>query len=253
MLRNILRLPRPFGSFLLVAAATTLSPVCQAQNASSTNNEAPPQPSNQFTAFKNFFHPQTSISLGTFAQLTPTRIDGTATSLFTTNGISPTPGIIGTFRQQFRPWFGYSLNLGYTRVAERYTGNEQFYDTNGYDYAGSAHMAEMSLSYIARKQLTRRMSGFLEVGAGKIAFVPINSNHEVIPLNPNIPRFYGISTYRPEGVAGFGLQFHLANSFGLRVGYRGLLYKNPTFGTGPDLTTVSSEPTVSLTYSFGHK
>lgn len=96
------------------------------------------------------------------------------------------------------------------------------------------------------------MSGFLEPGGGKVAFVPTGSHSP--PAGPPFfgPSFGGITEYRADGVAGIGIHLHLANSFGLRAEYRGLLYKSPQFGE-PELTTVSSEPTLSLTYSFGHR
>ena len=258
-MKNAFQLPRPFGSFLLVAA-TTLSPVhLQAQSSLGSNSDTPQpqQSSNRSANFKNFFHPQTSISLGTFAQLTPTRIDGTATSLFTTNGISPTPGIIGTFRQQFRPWFGYSVNMGYTRVTERFT---QYSNTslteNDYDVKLNSNMYELSLSYVASKRLTRHMSGFAEAGAGVLAFLPVVPASRVSNYYEGLQNslYFANTQFVPETVGGLGFHWHLANSFGLRAEYRGLIYKNTPFGyTLHKATTLSSEPTVSLTYSFGHK
>lgn len=270
MLKNAFQLPRPFGSFLLVAA-TTLSPVhLQAQSSLGTNNDTPQpqQSSNRSANFKNFFHPQTSISLGTFGQFTPTRIqstpqygvypiNGVTPTNFSTSGASPSAGVLGTFRQQFRPWFGYSVNMGYTRVTERFT---QYSNTslteNDYDVKLNSNMYELSLSYVASKRLTRHMSGFAEAGAGVLAFLPVVPASRVSNYYEGLQNslYFANTQFVPETVGGLGFHWHLANSFGLRAEYRGLIYKNTPFGyTLHKATTLSSEPTVSLTYSFGHK
>src|ERR1700761_9701155 len=122
-LRSPLTPPRPFGSLLLAAAATLLPLPIQAQNAvSNTDAPQPVQSSSSFVTFFHTLHPQTSISLGTFGQFTPTRIEGTPAGFndFFTNGLSPTAGVLGTFRQPFRPWLGFSGNIGYKRGTERY-------------------------------------------------------------------------------------------------------------------------------------
>src|ERR1700761_6579130 len=115
-LRSPLTPPRPFGSLLLAAAATLLPLPLQAQNAvSNTYAPQPVQSSSSFATFFHTLHPQTSISLGTFGQFTPTRIQSNAQlGNLVTSGASPTAGVLGTFRQQFRPWLGYSINMGYT-------------------------------------------------------------------------------------------------------------------------------------------
>ena len=142
---------------LLLVAATTCSLIHVDARSLSTNENVPHlQSFHRFADFKNFFRPQTSISLGTFAQLTPTRIEGNATDLFSTNGISPTIGVLGTFRQQFRPWFGYSLNLGYTQAAERYTGTTPPVAPFGISDAGVLDLRKaMPTTAAARKQVGR--------------------------------------------------------------------------------------------------
>ena len=56
---------------------------------------------------------------------------------------------------------------------------------------------------------------------------------------------------------GVGMNYRLTEHLGLRAEYRGLFYKSPDFGVtrniGPvtRLFTVTNEPTVSLSYTFG--
>jgi len=269
LLRNILRRPRPFGSFLLVAAATTFSPIHMDAQSAPTNDNAPPA-SNQVTSFKNFFHPQTSFSLGTFGQFTPTRIEsrtspgviavyGAPQTYFFTSGASPTVGVLGTFRQQFRPWLGYSVNMGYTLLTERFTQYSNFsgpYSDTNYDVKVNSNMYELSLSYTASKQLTPRMSGFVEAGAGALAFLPAIPRSVVPSPYSSFQNqlYFANVAFAPETLAGLGVHWHLANSFGIRAEYRGLIYTNTVFQhTVHKAMTLSSEPTVSLTYSFGHK
>ena len=242
---------------MLLAAAATLTPInLQAQNSISNTNDVS-QPVRSTSSLTNFFHtlhPQTSVSLGTFAQLTPTRVHGASQYILQTNGIAPTAGVFGTFRQQFRPWLGYSVNMGYTRVNERYTYGAAA--PWGYDLRLPNNMYELSLSYTASKQLSPRMSGFLELGGGTVVFLPvIPASRQPYPgSTPQNALYYAPVNFRPEGVAGFGIHLHLADSFGLRLQYRGLIYKDPDFGRNlQKATTITSEPTVSLTYSFGHK
>lgn len=265
MLRNILRLPRPFGSLLLVAAASTLPTFVQAQSSLNKSNDTSQQSSNRSTDFKNFFHPQTSFSLGTFGQFTPTRIESDPEYgepqyvNFRTSGASPTVGVLGTFRQQFRPWFGYSVNMGYTRLTERFTQYSNIsypYSDTNYDVKVNTNVYELSLSYTASRQLTPRMSGFVEAGAGALAFLPAAPGSLVsTPFISFQNQFYFANVaFAPETVGGLGVHWHLANSFGVRAEYRGLIYTNTVFQhTVHKAMTLSSEPTVSLTYSFGHK
>lgn len=258
-MRSTLNPPRPFGSLLLAAAATLLPLPLQAQNAvSNTDAPQPVQSSSSFATFFRTLHPQTSISLGTFGQFTPTRIQSNAQlGNLVTSGASPTAGVLGTFRQQFRPWLGYSINMGYTRVTERFTQYSNTpYTYNDYDVKVHSNMYELSLSYVASKQLTSRMSGFAEAGAGVLTFLPVvpASRESVYYEGLQNSLYFANVNFVPETVGGLGVHMHLSNSFGLRAEYRGLIYTNTPFGYDVHkATTISSEPTVSLTYSFGHK
>ncbi len=190
---------------------------------------------------------ETSISLGAFAQITPTRLqnnkyDGLLLST-QTQGIAPTAGVLGTFRQQFRPWLGYSVNMGYTRVDERYLLPS--YPAYNSDLHVPSNLYELSFSYVATERLTPRLTGFADLGAGFLTALP---THRSVTPSGELPRS---ANFRPESVTGFGLDFQLANNLDFRAEYRGLLYKNPDFGGLQKSTTWTSEPTLSLVYRFG--
>jgi opacity protein-like surface antigen len=191
-------------------------------------------------------HVETSVSVGSMAQLAASRINETRTSLMT-QSLAPSAGVFATFRQSFTPWLGYSVNLGYTRSTYRYSSSAP---------AGTAgmtsitpvpsHMYEISVSYIAQKHFTNRFSVFGEAGGGTVAFAAMNQGLG-LPRRSN--------AFRPEGIAGFGIDYQLAHGLGLRAQYRGLFirypYPNDDLDTRTRLTTIISEPTLSLTYTLG--
>jgi hypothetical protein len=200
-------------------------------------------------------HTETSISLGAFAQITPTRLQTNYINSVDigaqTQGIAPTAGVLGTFRQQFHPWLGYSLNLGYTRADERYTFPVTYPVTALHELHIPSNLYEVSLSYVAQKHLTPRLTGFAEIGAGAVIVLPVNGASTAVPTGS--ATFDPDVNYRPEGTTGFGLDLRLSQHLDFRAEYRGLLYKNPDFSYLQKSTTWTSEPTLSLVYRFGHK
>ena len=196
--------------------------------------------------------PETSISLGAFPQLSATRIV-TSSNAFTTESMSPSPGVLGTLRQSFSPWLGYSVNMGYTHATEHATDNAAFPpSTNASNLTLPANVYELSLSYLAERHLTPRLSTFADVGVGMLAFLP---EHRGSPATDLV--LYGVFSppvnYRPLGVAAFGIDYCLTPSLSLRAEYRGQLYKFADYGNAlPRYLTLTSEPTLSLVYNFTH-
>jgi hypothetical protein len=195
-------------------------------------------------------HTDTSISLGLFPQLT---IDRTSDFYgFSQQGTAPSTGTLGTFRQTFRPWLGYSINLGYSRVSEQYRNASAPYYGLG-DFNIDANMYESSITYIAHTPVNKHFSLFGEIGPGLLTFLPVHRGADAIDYAPNgfaylIPNVQ----VRPTGVFGSGIDLHLTRRFDLRAEYRGLFYKNPDFNTGDypysKQLTLTSEPTISLVY-----
>ncbi len=190
-------------------------------------------------------HVETSVSLGGFAQFTATRLT-TPANTFTTESIDPSAGILGTVRQSFKPWLGYSINMGYTRASEHYSVNATGAGANNTNNAAIlANMYEYSASYVAQKHITPRLSGFADIGGGMVVFHPTQSGTGAVITPP-------FTDYRPEGVGGFGIDYNLGHHLGLRAEYRGQLYKFADYGARFARNyTVTSEPTISLTYTFG--
>ncbi len=186
-------------------------------------------------------HTDTSISLGIFPQLT---IDRTGDLYgFTEQGTAPSTGILGTFRQTFSPWLGYSVNLGYSRVSEQYR------DENGgsgfpANLNVNSNMYESSITYIAHTRVNKRISLFGDAGPALLTFLPVPGSSNPSGLSVQV---------RPTGLFGSGVDVRLSRSFDLRGEYRGLIYDNPDFRTGDFLSkrlTLTNEPTISLVYNF---
>ncbi|QHN02945.1 hypothetical protein FTO74_05845 [Granulicella sp. WH15] len=192
------------------------------------------------------YHVETSVSVGSMAQLSADRVSDTKTDLMT-QSLSPSAGVFATFRQSFKPWLGYSVNFGYTHSTYRYT-DTVLAPTNSTGTTSNtlipAHMYEVSVSYIAQKHLTNRLTAFGEAGGGTVAFAANN-------IGGYLPR--RSNTFLPEVIAGFGVDYRLPHGLGLRAQYRGLFirYPYPDYDLSIRLKTIVSEPTLSLTYTFG--
>ena len=196
--------------------------------------------------------PDTSLSLGVFSQLTIDRTQDTFG--FAMQGTAPSVGTLGTFRQTFSSWLGYSVNLGYSRISEHYLNPDAYYTyNNDGEFNVDSNMYESTISYVAHTRINKRFSLFGDIGPGLLTFLPVHRGATAIDYTPGHLAM-GIPSvqFRPAGVAGSGVDLNLTRRFALRAEYRGLLYKNPDFQTGYTLyskqLTLTSEPTLSLVY-----
>jgi opacity protein-like surface antigen len=196
------------------------------------------------------------VSLGVFPQLTGTRtVENTTSSFYgssvleTTQGTTPSAGVLGTFHQQLTHWIGYETSFGYTRLAENYLTALGYNGSGGntgsaVPHSISSDVYELSLAVVAKGPVsTHRMQTFLDGGSGVLLFRPTRQ-----PL-PERSQVRGMVLF------GAGIDYRLSDHFGLRAEYRGMFYKNPDF-RNPDIVatklfTVSNEPTISLVYRFG--
>jgi len=212
-----------------------------------------PLPTHKPLPCRKGLHPQTSLSLGAFAQLTIDRTGEMYGS--TTQGTAPSAGTLGTFRQTFSPWLGYSVNLGYSRVSEQYRSESGYYGIPN-ELNINSNMYETSVTYIAHTSANKRISLFGDVGPALLTFLPIPGNEYSVVGSPDQMALTGLSVQvRPTGVFGSGVDIHLSRHLDLRTEYRGLIYNNPDFRTGDYLSkrlTLTSEPTFSVVYNFTH-
>jgi opacity protein-like surface antigen len=202
------------------------------------------------------------ISIGAFEQLTLTRIPTTrdeneygVITTQKTQGTSLSAGVLGTFHQQFKPWLGYNANLGYTRFTENYSSGSAFssktprFPSESDLYQGSigTNMYETTIAAVAQGPRNNRLSTFGQFGGGGLWFLP--NTH---------PEAYS-KQVRPAMLFGAGINYKLSDHLGIRAEYRGLFYKSPDFAVSLNIApvskmfTVTSEPTVSVTYTFGNR
>lgn len=196
---------------------------------------------------------ETTVSLGVAAQLSATRVQFNQYTGANTQGLDPSAAILGTIRQSITPWFGYTANFGFARTTQVNTGTLG-YNASPY-FAIPSNVYETSLAYHLQNHITPRLTGFVDVGAGALTFLPVHRGADAKNFVPH--QNYAIVpsvTFRPLGVASVGADYHFNHHLVLRAEYRGLLYKYLDFGgTVGRSITVTSQPTVSLVYQFGHK
>jgi hypothetical protein len=205
------------------------------------------------------------LSLGIFGQLTPTRspmetaTDSLWTSIHqTTQGAPASAGVLGTFHQSFRPWLGYIVNMGYTRLNENYSSGAQYiakptnppqYPSYSYFSGGSIgeNVYEFTGSYFLQGPRAKHIHTFFQLGGGVLTFLPTQD-----------PSPYWV-LFRPVLVFGTGMNYRLSEHWALRAEYRGLFYRNPYYNGAasnvpmPEFNVVTSEPTISIVYRFGRK
>jgi opacity protein-like surface antigen len=201
------------------------------------------------------------VSVSIFGQLTQARTPTTSqpysNGLFATQksqSASPSAGVVGTFHQQFSRWLGYNVNVGYTRFTENYSYVNAYIPSAPPSTAsGSAftrgsigtNVVETTIAMVTQGPRTRRLTTFAQFGGGGLFFVPFTQ-----------PDTYN-SQVRPAMIFGVGMNYRLSEHLGIRAEYRGLFYKSPDFaadlypGPVPRLFTVTNQPVIGLTYTFG--
>jgi opacity protein-like surface antigen len=246
------------AAFAARPTSTLAQSVASATESSSLETNAPlpgapsqPQPQLQPSAAAKH-GVETSVAVGAFADLTATRLQNLTNGGILTQSSAPVAGVAWAFRQSFRPWLGYSVNMSFTRTSMHNTNDAtQGTASTGANYDTPVDQYELSLSYLAQKRITPKLTGFSELGAGMLTVLPENRGFK--PLGTPYYLMPPV-TFRPLGVLGLGVDYHFNPRWALRAEYRSLIFKYPDFGgaTGKNLTS-SSQPTVSLTYSFGTK
>jgi hypothetical protein len=147
------------------------------------------------------------------------------------NGITDNPtrsaGGQIAFRHSYHWWLGYEGSYAFTRYAERYSGQPYSYQHNMHEAAGS-YLVSAPVGFLGFKPFA--LAGF----SGVILSPSLNGGQNV--------------SWQGRPALNFGAGFDhplLTDHIGIRVQYRGLLYKTPDFGEAA-LTTnsfrITSEP-----------
>ncbi len=169
--------------------------------------------------------------IGTFAP----QVDGNAVHVNTTS----TVGFLGSYRYMLTPRSALELNYSFAQYSTRY--NTSFLT----DVRVHTRQQEISAAYVYNFRNFRNFNPFLEVGVGGLMFTPI--------------RDYATSNLDTKGntsigaLFGGGVAYELSPSWDVRVEYRGLFVKAPTFGISNFKTNrweVVSVPAVGVAYHF---
>ena len=148
---------------------------------------------------------------------------------------SESVGGLASFRQPYKPWLGYEVNYGYTKYSE-------FYGKGAFTVQDNVH--EFTAAYLL--QTARKYYGFqpfLTVGTGVIVFAPTSGGG-----NGRSSQTLPLFTYA-VGVNHLVLSDHI----GVRVQYRAVKYKTPSFGEfqlDSQTLRTTMEPTIGAYFRF---
>jgi opacity protein-like surface antigen len=151
-------------------------------------------------------------------------------------------GFLLSYSYTFRPHSALALNYSYTRDTQYYT---VIGSITGPIASQQANVHEITGAYVLDVGRGRRLDPFLLAGGGALIFSPIS--------NSTNSTFGSTTQTAGTFVYGFGLNYRLVHALGVRLQYRGLIYKAPDFGVSEISTgswSHSAEPSIGLTYSF---
>jgi opacity protein-like surface antigen len=145
------------------------------------------------------------------------------------NGVTDSPtnslGVLVNLRQSFHPWLGYEVNYGYTRFSERF---------NTIPYPVQDNMHEVSVAYLVHGPSLPilGLQPFAAAGVGGVIFLPTTVGGQRYDQQWRTPFLYELGVNWPL----------LTSHLGLRLQYRGLIYKTPDYGS-PLVTTNATRQT----------
>jgi hypothetical protein len=168
------------------------------------------------------------------------QVTGAANGNFIRDDTTASGGALISFRQPWRPWAGYEVNVGYTKFYESYNKNVVKVQSNVTDF---------SVSYLLQSPAYHGVEAYLALGGGIIVFSPIAGT----VTNVNQPGTSLPSQLLPEFTWNLGLNYSLYKRIGLQGGLRGLKYKTPDFHQfAIDTKTLRTtlEPNIGVFYRF---
>ncbi|MDP9161804.1 MAG: porin family protein [Acidobacteriota bacterium] len=161
------------------------------------------------------------------------------------NGTTDTPtnslGFVATARHRFSAKHSLAVNYGRTK-------NSQIYSTPPFFYRIQASVSEYSGAYMFSPVETEKFEPYLFAGAGALVFHPTNTFIDGF----QVP----VAAARQTEIAflyGAGVDYRIHSFFGLRLQYRGLIYRAPDFSFPGFLTSARghlAEPSIGLVFKF---
>ncbi len=173
-------------------------------------------------------------------------VSGTAVFSKDTSGngldqsVTNSGGILGSFRYTLRGHSGVELNYGYTRDSHIYSNSTAFTFQEQ-----QANVHELTAAYVYQMDRKKKLNPFVLGGGGLLIFSPISVSTFSIP---------GATTdTRGTFLYGVGANYRLTDALGLRLQFRGLIYKSPDFGVSTSSTGTwahTAEPSLGITLHF---
>ena len=139
---------------------------------------------------------------------------GQSTEATSGNGIHDSPtesmGGLATLRQSFKPWLGYEVNYSYTRFSERYSSFPFYVQDNLHEATGA---------YLFQGPKLLGFEPFATAGGGWTIYLPTTTGGQHLNQQFQLAFLYELGVNYPL----------VTNHFGLRLQYRGLVGKTPSF------------------------
>lgn len=167
----------------------------------------------------------------------------TASSASTGVTVSPTNSglILGTFRVRFNRMNGLE-------VTGARNDDSQIFILGSNQYRAQTSITEFSGAYVLSPFHFEKIDPFVLAGGGALRFYPSNQY-----INGNPSPFAAAQQTSMAFVYGGGFDYRLWKRLGLRLQYRGLIYKEPTFHVTQFFTGVKghmAEPSVGIVLNF---
>jgi opacity protein-like surface antigen len=167
------------------------------------------------------------------------------TSTSASNGVSVAPTnsglILGSFRVRFNRMSGIEVNGGRT-------DNSQIFILGTNDYRAQTSVTEFTGAYVLSPFHFEKIEPFLLAGGGALRFYPSNQY-----INGNPSFFSATQQTSMAFLYGGGVDYRVWKRIGLRLQYRGLVYKEPTFHVTQFFTGVKghmAEPSIGIVLNF---
>ena len=149
-------------------------------------------------------------------------------------------GALASYRFMLTPRGALEANYSFTQDAQKYIA-AQF--PNGYRI--HSRMQEATAAYVLSFNF-KNFNPFIELGGGGVLFTPINDFRSTT-LDAK-------SQTSITGLYGLGIAYEISPSFDVRLEYRGLVLKTPSFGNpdGNNTNTYNniSMPAIGVAYHF---
>jgi opacity protein-like surface antigen len=157
--------------------------------------------------------------------------------------VSPTNSglILGTFRFRFNRMNGIEVNGART-------DNSQVLILGTTDYRAQTSVTEFSGAYVLSPFHFEKIEPFVLAGGGALRFYPSNQF-----INGNASFFGAAQQTSMAFLYGGGVDYRLWKRIGLRLQYRGLVYKEPTFHVTQFFTGAKghmAEPSIGIVFNF---